>query len=170
MFKYIKRIKEVDPSAKSILYILLFNDGLWTMFWFRIAHFLHQHKLKLLSLFLMHRVKRLKGIEIHPAACIGRHLVIDHGIGVVIGETTIIGNNCIIYQGVTLGGTGKDKNKRHPTIGNNVMIGAGAKVLGNIYISDGVKIGANTTVIDSIYEEGTIVGCKGKLINKHSDE
>lgn len=168
MIKYLKRIKELDPSSKSLIHILFFNDGLWALFWFRIAHFLYLKKLKFISLFIMHKVKTKRGIEIHPGATIGKHLVIDHGVGVVIGETSIIGNNCLIYQGVTLGGTGKDKGKRHPTIGDNVMIGAGAKVLGNIYISNNSKIGANTIVVDSIYEPSTIIGCKGRIINKHS--
>ena len=168
----IRSIKKRDPAARSYLQILLTYSGVHAVFWYRIAHFLYKIKLKLVAEVIMAITKLLTGIEIHPAAKIGKRLFIDHGYGVVIGETAIIGDDCTIYQGVTLGGTGKDNpgEKRHPTVGNNVMIGAGAKVLGNIYISDGVKIGANTTVIDSIYEDGTIVGCKGKLINKHSDE
>ena len=114
----------------------------------------------------MHRVKIKRGIEIHPACTIGKNLLIDHGVGVVIGETTVIGNDCLIYQGVTLGGTGKETGKRHPTIGNNVMIGAGSKVLGNIYIGDNVKIGANATVIDNIGSLHTVVGCKGQVVKK----
>ena len=168
MLKYFKRIKELDPTAKNILYILFFNDGIWALFWYRIANFLYKRKLKFIALLIMHRVKLKRGIEIHPGAVIGKRLVIDHGIGIVIGETSIIGNDCLMYQGVTLGGTGKESGKRHPTIGNNVMIGAGAKVLGNIYIGDDVKIGANAIVVDSIYNSGTIVSCKGKIINEHS--
>ncbi len=114
----------------------------------------------------MHRVKIRRGIEIHPASIIGKNLLIDHGVGVVIGETAIIGDNCVIYQGVTLGGTGKEKGKRHPTIGNYVMIGAGAKILGNIYIGDNVKIGANAVVLNNIEPLNTVVGCKGKIVNR----
>lgn len=114
----------------------------------------------------MHRVKIKRGIEIHPGCTIGKNLLIDHGVGVVIGETTVIGNDCLIYQGVTLGGTGKETGKRHPTIGNNVMIGAGSKILGNIYIGDNVKIGANATVLNNIESLNTVVGCKGKVVKK----
>ena len=114
----------------------------------------------------MNRVKRKTGAEVHPASTIGKFLLIDHGVGVVIGETSIIGNNCTIYQGVTLGGTGKEQGKRHPTIGDNVMIGAGAKVLGNIYVGDNVKVGANAVVLENITSSNTVVGCKGKVVKR----
>ena len=166
LFKYFKYIKEKDPAMKSIIQILFFNDGFWAIIWYRIAHWFYIHHMKFIGLYIMHKVKLKRGIEIHPACIIGKNLLIDHGVGVVIGETTIIGDNCIIYQGVTLGGTGKEKGKRHPTIGNNVLIGSGAKVLGNIYIGDNVKIGSNATVLDNIESLNTVVGCKGKVISK----
>lgn len=151
---------------KSIIQILFFNDGVWALFWFRIASFLYHHHFKLLAYFIMHNVKKKRGIEIHPAATIGKFLLIDHGVGVVIGETTIIGNYCTIYQGVTLGGTGKEIGKRHPTIGNNVMIGAGAKILGNIYVGDNVKVGANAVVVENIEPANTVIGCKGRVVKR----
>lgn len=115
----------------------------------------------------MYKVRKHTGIEIHPEANIGKYLFIDHGMGVVIGQTSVIGDNCTIYQGVTIGGTGKvHVGKRHPTIGNNVMIGSGAKVLGNIIIGDNVLIGANTVVVDNISNNTTICGVKGKIIRK----
>lgn len=166
LFKYLKRIKELDPAMKSYLQILLFNDGLWAVFWYKVSNFLYRHHFKLIAYFIMHRVKIKRGIEIHPASTIGKNLIIDHGVGVVIGETSIIGDNCIIYQGVTLGGTGKETGKRHPTIGNNVMIGSGAKILGNIYIGNNVKVGANATVLNNIEDQNTVVGCKGKIVTK----
>ena len=166
MFKYLKFIKEKDPAMKSYLQILLFNDGFWAVLWYKIAHYFYTHHMKVIGLYIMHRVKIRRGIEIHPASIIGKNLLIDHGVGVVIGETAIIGDNCVIYQGVTLGGTGKEKGKRHPTIGNYVMIGAGAKILGNIYIGDNVKIGANAVVLNNIEPLNTVVGCKGKIVNR----
>ena len=166
LFKYLKYIKSKDPAMKSYLQILLFNDGFWAIVWYKISHWLYIHHLKLIALLIMHRVKIKRGIEIHPGCTIGKNLLIDHGVGVVIGETTVIGNDCLIYQGVTLGGTGKETGKRHPTIGSNVMIGAGAKILGNIYIGDNVKIGANATVLNNIESLNTVVGCKGKIVHK----
>lgn len=166
LFKYLKFIKEKDPAMKSYLQILLFNDGFWAVIWYKIAHYFYTHHMKVIGLYIMHRVKIRRGIEIHPASIIGKNLLIDHGVGVVIGETAIIGDNCVIYQGVTLGGTGKEKGKRHPTIGNYVMIGAGAKILGNIYIGDNVKIGANAVVLNNIEPLNTVVGCKGKIVNR----
>ena len=113
----------------------------------------------------MNRVKRKTGIEIHPMATIGKNLFIDHGVGVVIGETAIIGDNCVMYQGVVIGGTGKEKGKRHPTIKNNVMLGAGSILLGNITIGNNVKIGANTVVLEDVEDGQTIIGIKGKIKN-----
>ena len=165
MFKYIKYVKEKDPSARSFLHIILCYPGVKALFWYKVSHFIYTKlKLKLLALFIMYRVRRKTGIEIHPEASIGKRFFIDHGMGVVIGQTTTIGNDCIIYQGVTLGGTGKvHTGKRHPTIGNNVMIGSGAKVLGNITIGDNVLIGANTVVVDSITCNQTVIGIKGHI-------
>ena len=151
---------------KSYLQILLFNNSVKIMFWYRVAHFLYIIKLKYLAYLIMNSVKRRTGAEVHPACTIGKFLLIDHGVGVVIGETSIIGNNCTIYQGVTLGGTGKEQGKRHPTIGDNVMIGAGAKILGNIYVGDNVKVGANAVVLENITSSNTVVGCKGKVVKR----
>lgn len=168
----IKSIKKRDPAARSYLQILLTYSGVHAVFWYRIAHFLYKIKLKLAAEVIMAITKLLTGIEIHPAAKIGKRLFIDHGYGVVIGETAIIGDECTIYQGVTLGGTGKDNpgEKRHPTVGNNVMIGAGAKVIGNIVIGDNVKVGANAVVLENIAGENTVVGCKGKVIDKNRNK
>ena len=166
LFRYVKSIKMRDPAMKSYLQILLFNNSVKIMFWYRIANFLYRTKFKYISYFIMNRVKRKTGAEVHPASTIGKFLLIDHGVGVVIGETSIIGNNCTIYQGVTLGGTGKEQGKRHPTIGDNVMIGAGAKVLGNIYVGDNVKVGANAVVLENITSSNTVVGCKGKVVKR----
>jgi serine O-acetyltransferase len=164
MFRYFKSIKERDPSARNFLQILLFYPGVKALFWHRIAHFLYKIKLKLLGEMISFFVRNVYSIDIHPNAKIGKRLFIDHGLGVVIGETSIIGDDCLIYQGVTLGGTGKEHCKRHPTLGNNVMVGAGAKILGNITIGDNVKIGANTVVIHSISAGETVVGTKGRVI------
>lgn len=163
--KYLKYIKQIDPASKTYLQILFTYPCIRALFWYRIAHFLFLIKKYFLSSWIMYRVRKKTGIEIHPGATIGKNLFIDHGVGVVIGETSIIGNNCIIYQGVVLGGTGKDKGKRHPTIKNNVMIGAGAILLGNITIEDNVKIGAGAIVLNDIPKNVTVVGPKSKIIN-----
>ena len=129
-----KNIKEKDPAAKSILTVILLYPGFHAIISHRIAHFLYCHKLYFLSRIISQISRHKTGIEIHPGAVIGNRLFMDHGMGIVIGETTIIGDNCTIYHGVTLGGTGKDKIKRHPTLKNNVLVGCGSKVLGNITI------------------------------------
>ena len=167
MFKYLKSIKEKDPSAKSILYIIFFHPGFKAVCWFRVASFFYNRlKLKFIALWIMYIVRRRTGIEIHPGATIGKRLFIDHGMGVVIGETTIIGDDCTIYHGVTLGARKMIKGKRHPTIKNNVTIGAGAIILGDIIIEDNVIIGAGTIVLDSIKKNSVVVGTKGKIIKK----
>lgn len=163
--KYIDFIKDHDPAAYSTLQVLFLYPSVKAMFWFRISHFLYKKKFKFIALYLMNRVKRKTGIEIHPMATIGKNLFIDHGVGVVIGETAIIGDNCVMYQGVVLGGTGKEKGKRHPTIKNNVMLGAGSILLGNITIGNNVKIGANTVVLEDVEDGQTIIGIKGKIKN-----
>lgn len=134
------------------------------MIWFRIASFFYRIKLKFLARLIMNVVRRTTGIEIHPGAKIGKNLFIDHGMGVVIGETAVIGDDCTIYQCVTLGGTGKERNKRHPTLLNNVTVGAGAKVLGNITIGNNVKIGANSVVLKDVPDDCTVVGV-GRIVN-----
>ena len=158
MFKYIYDIKKKDKSAKSILEIIFFYQGIHALVLYRIAHILYNLKLYFLARGISSIGRILTGIEIHPGAKIGKRLFIDHGTGTVIGETTTIGDDCLIYHQVTLGSTGKEKEfKRHPTIGNNVMIGAGAKVLGNINIGNNVKIGANAVVTKSIPDNCTVV-------------
>lgn len=159
-----KNIKEKDPAAKSILTVILLYPGFHAIISHRIAHFLYKHKIYFLSRLISQISRHNTGIEIHPGAVIGNRLFMDHGMGIVIGETTIIGDNCTLYHGVTLGGTGKDKIKRHPTLGNNVLVGCGSKVLGNITIEENVKIGANSVVLKDVPSNSTIVGIPGKLI------
>ncbi len=154
---------ERDPAASSLLEVLLTYAGLHAIIDHRIAHALYRVKIPLLPRLIMHVSRWMTGIEIHPAATIGRGLFIDHGMGVVIGETTIIGDDVTLFQGVTLGGTGKERGKRHPTIGHRVVIGAGAKVLGNITIGDNSVIGANAVVIRDVPEHSTVVGVPGRI-------
>ncbi len=154
---------ERDPAARNTLEILLTYSGLHAVIGYRVAHGLHRVGVPVLPRLLMQLVRWFTGVEIHPAATIGRGLFIDHGMGVVIGETTVIGENVTLFQGVTLGGTGKERGKRHPTIGNNVVIGTGAKVLGNITIGDHSMIGANAVVIRDVPEHSTVVGVPGRI-------
>lgn len=162
--KYIKYIKSIDPAAKTTLQVLFTYPIVKVMFWYRIAHYLYLRKLYFISSLIMYKMRKKTGIEIHPGAVIGKNFFIDHGSGVVIGETAIIGDNCTIYQGVVLGGTGKEQGKRHPTLKNNVMVGCGAIILGNIIIEDDVKIGANSVVLHDVPKGATIVGVKAKII------
>ena len=161
MFKYIKNqmrlYRKKDPSINSIWEVLI-HPGFKILIYYKISHYLYLKKFYFLSRIISERGKRKTGIEIHPGAIIGKNLFIDHGSGVVIGETTIIGDNVTIFHGVTLGATGKEQGKRHPTIGNNVYIGCGAKILGNIVIGDNVKIGANAVVLKDIPSNSTYVG------------
>ena len=163
---YFKSIKERDPAAKNWFYILLFYPGVKAIIYYRIARFFYKIKLKFISHLIMYHVRVRFSIDIHPGCKIGKRLFIDHGTGVVIGETSIIGDDCTIYQGVSLGGTGKERGKRHPTLGNNVMVGAGAKILGNITIGDNAKIGANTVVLSDVPPASTVVGFKGIEVKK----
>ena len=165
--KYLKSIQERDPSSKSQIEILFCYPCVQAIINHRINHFLYKIKLKSLARFLSQVSRFFTQIEIHPGAVIGKNLLIDHGCGVVIGETAIVGDNCTIYQGVTLGGTGKESGKRHPTIGNNVFIGSGAKILGNINIGDNVKIGANSVVLKDIPPNSTAVGIPAKIIKRN---
>lgn len=165
--KDIKVIFERDPAAKSIWEVIFCYPGFHAMLFHRIAHKLYKNNKILIPRMISQLSKFLTGIEIHPGAKIGEGLFIDHGTGVVIGETAEIGDNVTIYQGVTLGGTGKEKGKRHPTIGNNVMISAGARVLGSIVIGDNVKIGAGSVVIKDVPENCTVVGVPGKIVVKN---
>ncbi len=160
----IRAYKRNDPAAKSAVQILLLYNGLHATFWYRIAHWLHIHKIRFLARWISQTTKFFTGIEIHPGATIGRRLVIDHGTGIVIGETAEIGDDCLLYQGVTLGGTGKDVGKRHPTLGNNVMVGSGAKVLGPFKVGDNARIAANSVVLREVPENATVVGVPGRVV------
>lgn len=155
---------ERDPAARSWLEVLFCYPGLQALFLHRIAHRLWGLKLPFIPRFISHVGRFLTGIEIHPGAAIGQGVFIDHGMGVVIGETAIIGNFCLIYQGVTLGGTGKESGKRHPTLGDNVVVGAGAKVLGNIQIGSNVRIGAGSVVLRGVPSDCTVVGIPGRVV------
>lgn len=164
--KDLSAVFERDPSARNIIEVLLAYPGFHAIFIHRISHFLWRLKIPVMPRFISHIARFLTGIEIHPAAKIGAGLFIDHGMGVVIGETTEIGEDCLLYQGVTLGGTGKEKGKRHPTLGNYVVVGAGSKVLGPIRISDGVKIGANSVVLKPAPEHSIVVGVPGRIVKR----
>ena len=159
----IKFIMENDPSIKRWQEVLLM-PGFKVLFYYKISRFFYLKKLYFLSKWFCYKGRRKTGIEIHPGARIGKNLFIDHGMGVVIGETCVIGDNVIIYQGVTLGGTGKEAGKRHPNIGNNVMIGSSAKVLGNINIGNNVKIGAGAVVLSNVEDNATVVGVPSKVV------
>ncbi|MFC1931698.1 serine O-acetyltransferase [Chloroflexota bacterium] len=171
MFKTLKEdIQTVftkDPAAKSFLEVILCYPGLHALWIHRIAHLLWQHRLRLISRIMAHCARFLTGIEIHPGARIGRRLFIDHGAGIVIGETSEIGDDVLLYQGVVLGGTTLAKTKRHPTLGNNVEMGAGAIALGAITIGDGARIGSGSVVIRSVSPGATVVGVPGKAVEDH---
>jgi len=152
-----------DPAAKSFLEVLFLYPGVHALVYYRIGHFLYRMRLFFLARLLSQFARFTTGIEIHPGAQIGKKFFIDHGMGVVIGETAIIGDGVLLYQGVTLGGTGLEKGKRHPTIGDNVVIGAGAKVLGNIVVGDNSYIGANAVVIKDVPADSTVVGVPGRI-------
>ena len=159
----IRACRERDPAARNTLEILLTYAGLHALIGYRLAHALERLHVPLLPRLIMSVVRWLTGIEIHPAATIGRGLFIDHGMGVVIGETAVIGKNVTLFQGVTLGGTGKERGKPHPTIGDHVVVGTGAKVLGNITVGASSMIGANAVVIRDVPEHSTVVGVPGRI-------
>ena len=154
-----------DPAARSTLEVLLFYPGLHALWLHRLAHWLWTHKLRLPGRYVSHVSRFLTGIEIHPGAAIGRRFFIDHGAGVVIGETTEIANDVLMYQGVVLGGTSLEKDKRHPTIGNNVVIGSAAILLGPITIGDGSRVGANSVVVRSVPPGSVVVGVPGRVVS-----
>ena len=159
-------IYENDPAAKNLLEVILCYPGLHALIAYRFAHRLYKWNIPLIPRMISYLTRIITGIEIHPAAKIGRRFFIDHGDGVVIGETTVIGNDVLIYQQVTLGGTGKESGKRHPTLGNKVIVGAGAKVLGNITIGDNVRIGAGSVVIEDVPPHSTVVGVPGRIVHR----
>lgn len=163
----IQTIFREDPAAKGVFEIVLCYPGFHAILLHRLAHWLYRAGLPLLARVVSQFSRSLTGIEIHPGARIGRRFFIDHGMGVVIGETAEIGDDVLLYQGVTLGGTGKERGKRHPTIGNHVVVGTGAKVLGNIAIGDHVKIGAGSVVVRPVPPHSTVVGIPGRVVRRH---
>ncbi|HEY9831839.1 MAG TPA: serine O-acetyltransferase [Stenomitos sp.] len=163
-------IFERDPAARNWLEVLCCYPGLHALFLHRIAHRLHSRRVPFIPRLISHIGRWLTGIEIHPGAVIGRGVFIDHGMGVVIGETAIVGDYTLIYQGVTLGGTGKESGKRHPTVGQNVVVGAGVKVLGNIQIGNHVRIGAGSIVLRDVPDHCTVVGVPGRIIRRSGEE
>ncbi len=168
MRREIASIRERDPAASSSLEVALLYSGFHAILAYRIAHALHAKGYILPARLISQTAKMITGIEIHPAAKIGKGLFIDHGSGVVIGETAEIGDNCTLYQGVTLGGTGKDVGKRHPTLGDNVMVGAGAKVLGPIKVGNNCKIAANAVVLSEVPDNSTAVGIPARVVKRNN--
>ncbi len=166
----IKAVKDRDPAARSFLEIWLLYPGVKAIRMHRKANFFYRHNMFFLARYISQRAARKTGIEIHPAAKLGRRLVIDHGTGIVIGETAEIGDDVLIYQGVTLGGTGKDVGKRHPTIGNNVMISAGAKVLGPFKIGDNSRVAAGAVVLEEVPPNSTVVGIPARVVRQNGEK
>lgn len=162
----VNAVRDRDPAARNFFEVLLLYPGVKAIRMHRRAHFYYKHKLMFLARYVSQKAARKTGIEIHPGATIGRRLVIDHGTGIVIGETTEIGDDVLIYQGVTLGGTGKDSGKRHPTIGNNVMISAGAKVLGPFKIGDNSRVAAGAVVLEEVPPNSTVVGIPARVVRQ----
>ncbi|MCD8005233.1 MAG: serine O-acetyltransferase [Oscillospiraceae bacterium] len=160
----LRAYQQRDPAARSRLEIFLLYPGVHAVLYHRLAHFLYRHGLKFLARLVSQWSRHWTGIEIHPGAKIGRRLVIDHGMGTVIGETAEVGDDCLLYHGVTLGGTGKDQGKRHPTLGNNVMVATGAKVLGPFRVGDNARIAANAVVLGEIPPDATAVGVPARVV------
>lgn len=159
-----------DPAARSKFEVFWLYNGLHAIMYHRVAHWLFTHHMKFLGRWVSQIARRRTGVEIHPAAKIGRRLVIDHGMGIVIGATAEIGDDCLFYQGVTLGGTGAARGKRHPTIGNNVMIGCGAKVLGPFKVGDNARIAANSVVLNEVPANSTVVGVPGRIVRLNGEK
>jgi serine O-acetyltransferase len=166
MFDTAKSILKRDPAAKSLLEVILLYPGYHAILYHRIAHFFYKIHLYFIARLISQINRGITGVEIHPGATIGKRLFIDHGMGVVIGETSIIGDDCLIFHQVTLGGMSNKHEKRHPTLGNNVLVGTGAKILGNITIGDNAKIGANCIVIHDVEAGKTVVGVPGEVLVK----
>lgn len=165
LYEDARNISKKDPACRYVIEVMFLYPGFHILIFYRISHFLYIHNFKFLARLISQIGRFFTGIEIHPGAKIGKKLFIDHGMGIVIGETTTIGNNCTIYHGVTLGGTGKDKFKRHPDLGDNVVVGCGAKILGPIKIGNNVKIGANSVILKDIPNNSTVVGIPGSIVN-----
>lgn len=163
-------IKERDPAARNSFEIMMTYPSLRAIHSYRRANWFYRHGMFTMARMISQRSRRKTGIEIHPGATIGKGLFIDHGMGVVIGETAVIGDNCLIYQGATLGGTGKDKGKRHPTLGDNVLVGAGAKVLGPFKVGSNVKIAANAVVLNAIPDNCTAVGVPARIVKRNGEK
>jgi serine O-acetyltransferase len=159
-----------DPAARSVIEIFLCYPGFHAILLHRLAHRVYRRRWTLVARLISQFSRAITGIEIHPGASIGRRFFIDHGMGVVVGETAEIGDDVLLYQGVTLGGTGKEKGKRHPTLGNHVVVGTGAKVLGNIRIGDHVKIGAGSVVVHPVPDHSTVVGIPGRVVRVRGEE
>ena len=165
----IQAVLKKDPAARNGLEVLLCYPGIWALIFHKPAHALYKHNMKLLARMISQFARFCTGIEIHPGATIGRRCFIDHGMAVVIGETTEIGDDVTLYQGVTLGGTGKDTGKRHPTIGNRVVVSSGARVLGPFTVGDDVKIGAGSIVLNAIPPGCTVVGIPGRIVRRYGE-
>ena len=159
-----------DPAARNVFEVLTCYSGVQAVLFYRLTHFLWRYRLYWLARFISTIARWVTGIEIHPGAVIGRRFFIDHGMGVVIGETAIIGDDCMLYHGVTLGGTTWDKVKRHPTLKNGVVIGAGAKILGPIILGENVRVGSNSVVVRSIDDNETVVGIPGRIVRKKAED
>ena len=166
----IQAVKDRDPAARGSIEIFLLYPGMRAVRMYRRAHWFYKHDMKFIARWISQRCAKKTGIEIHPGATIGRRLVIDHGHGIVIGETAEIGDDVLIYQGVTLGGTGKDVGKRHPTIGNNVMISSGAKVLGPFKVGDNSRIAAGAVVLEEVPPNSTVVGVPAKVVRQNGQK
>ena len=162
----VRSVLERDPAARNPIEVFLLYPGIHAVFWHRPAHFFYKIHLKFIARLISQISRFFTGIEIHPGATIGKGLLIDHGMGVVIGETAVIGDDCTIYQGVTLGGTGKESGKRHPTLGNNVMVGSGAKVLGPFTVGDNSKIAAGAVVLTAVPPNTTCVGVPARIVRQ----
>jgi serine O-acetyltransferase len=171
--KIIEDVRSVfarDPAARNVFEVLTCYSGVQAVLFYRLTHFLWRYRLYWLARFVSTFARWVTGIEIHPGAVIGRRFFIDHGMGVVIGETAIIGDDCMLYHGVTLGGTTWDKVKRHPTLKNGVVIGAGAKILGPIILGENVRVGSNSVVVRSIDDNETVVGIPGRIVRKKAED
>ena len=171
--KIIEDVRSVfarDPAARNVFEVLTCYSGVQAVLFYRLTHFLWRYRLYWLARFISTIARWVTGIEIHPGAVIGRRFFIDHGMGVVIGETAIIGDDCMLYHGVTLGGTTWDKVKRHPTLKNGVVLGAGAKILGPIILGENVRVGSNSVVVRSIDDNETVVGIPGRIVRKKAED